>query len=173
MVKCSEEMVLDCTSYLLFYVKQGSSPWFSSLLEKENKIPDELKDKEDSTSSDGQDGPTMLDEPEQMQEVCSLVGVSGGTQELSCITGSGGKNGHVDRLTELLETKGDGNPRGSVLDTKEMKGSTQGDSTDSQGDSPGKNGNTSSPHQRISPEPSPDSSLPGWYGQIFFYNKTQ
>jgi ubiquitin carboxyl-terminal hydrolase 36/42 len=35
----SEASVLDSAAYLLFYVKQGSSPWFSTLLEKEDKFP--------------------------------------------------------------------------------------------------------------------------------------
>ena len=34
----SEDSVLDSAAYLLFYVKQGSSPWFSTLLEKEDKF---------------------------------------------------------------------------------------------------------------------------------------
>jgi hypothetical protein len=37
--KCSVASALDSAAYLLFYVKQGSSPWFSTLLEKEDKCP--------------------------------------------------------------------------------------------------------------------------------------
>jgi hypothetical protein len=182
----SEEEVLDITSYLLFYVKKGSYPWFSCLLEKK-KIPldgsaeaggpDELhKDKEESTSSDGQDGsdglckpvvngngPSLVgdalwDELEQLS--CRLRGISGETQ-LNCITGSGGKNGHVDIVTEQLEMKEDGSPRGSLLDEKEMKGSTEEDNRGTQVRSAGKNDNTLSLLGRTSPEPSTNSSLHG------------
>jgi len=37
--KCSVASALENAAYLLFYVKQGSSPWFSTLLEKEDKCP--------------------------------------------------------------------------------------------------------------------------------------
>jgi ubiquitin carboxyl-terminal hydrolase 36/42 len=190
----SEEEVLDITSYLLFYVKKGLYPWFSSLLEKKKipldgsaeaeRGPDELhKDKEESTLSDGQDGSdglckpvvngngpnlvgdangnTLSDELEQLS--CCLRGISGETQELSCVTGSGGKNGYVDIVTEPLEMKEDGSPRGSLLDKKEMKGSTEEDNRGTQVRSPGKNDNTFSLLGRSSPEPSTNSSLHGKY----------
>ena len=35
-MKLSEDRVLDSKAYLLFYVKQGSSPWFSRLLEEKD-----------------------------------------------------------------------------------------------------------------------------------------
>ncbi|GJM91555.1 hypothetical protein PR202_ga07937 [Eleusine coracana subsp. coracana] len=161
---CSEETVLDITSYLLFYVKQGSSPWFSSLLEKESKVRVDglaelglgeiVKDKDETTSSGGQEGSDRFGEPAEdgngpsldgntlsgalkQLEGCNLGGISGGSQELSCITVSGGENGHIDRLSEPLETKEDCSPPGSLLDNKEMKESTQGDSAGNQGSSPG------------------------------------
>lgn len=37
--EASEASVLDNKAYLLFYVKQGSSPWFSTLLERKNWLP--------------------------------------------------------------------------------------------------------------------------------------
>uniref|UniRef100_A0ACD5U4U3 Uncharacterized protein n=1 Tax=Avena sativa TaxID=4498 RepID=A0ACD5U4U3_AVESA len=37
-MKLSEEGVLDSKAYLLFYVKRGSSPWFSTLLEEKNNF---------------------------------------------------------------------------------------------------------------------------------------
>ncbi|TVU31576.1 hypothetical protein EJB05_23266, partial [Eragrostis curvula] len=173
--RCSEANVLDIRSYLLFYVKQGSSQWFSSLLEKEKKIaldgsedqgPDDfLKDKEESMPSDGKDssgslakpaeeneigpsfrrdadGSTLSDAPEQVEGSCSLGGISGGTEEISCLTGSGDENGHADGFTYSLEEKKDDNPQGSLLHMKEMEISTQGDNTVTRGGSSGKNDNT-------------------------------
>jgi ubiquitin carboxyl-terminal hydrolase 36/42 len=103
--KWSEERVLDyldTTAYLLFYVKQGSSPWFSSLLEKENtipaddsaeQVPGELhKDKEESkTTNDGSDslGERTEDGKLEHLEGCSLGGISERTHEPNCLTGSG------------------------------------------------------------------------------------
>jgi ubiquitin carboxyl-terminal hydrolase 36/42 len=37
-MKLSEDSVLDSKAYLLFYVKQGSSPWFSSLLDEKDNL---------------------------------------------------------------------------------------------------------------------------------------
>ncbi|CAM0956071.1 unnamed protein product [Alopecurus aequalis] len=62
-LKLSEESVLDSKAYLLFYVKQGSSPWFSTLLEEKNILLSgylqELADKglnEDGVSIDSDKG---------------------------------------------------------------------------------------------------------------------
>ncbi|PNT67955.1 hypothetical protein BRADI_3g34176v3 [Brachypodium distachyon] len=60
-VKWSEDGVLDNKAYLLFYVKQGSCRWFSTLLKKKDILPlDHLKEVEerfnkeiDSSDSDG------------------------------------------------------------------------------------------------------------------------
>lgn len=81
--KCSVASALESTAYLLFYVKQGSSPWFSTLLEKEDKCPlagsvslEEqgeialVNKEEEATSSHGQgngNGPTLPDLSEQLQ----------------------------------------------------------------------------------------------------------
>lgn len=87
--KCSVDSVLESPAYLLFYVKQGSFPWFSTLLEKEDKFPLDgsvsleeqreiaLVNKEKTTSSHGQGSsdfclagpaePTLPDLSEQLQ----------------------------------------------------------------------------------------------------------
>ncbi|OEL28133.1 hypothetical protein BAE44_0010847, partial [Dichanthelium oligosanthes] len=186
----SEASVLDSAAYLLFYVKQGSSPWFSTLLEKEDKFPLDdsvslaeqgtseialANDKEgEPTSSRGQDnsgyclvgpaeengnGPNLLDfsqdiqrngngntfsdAEDKLEEGCCLSGMSGGTQVLSCLTGSGDKNGHADGFLEPWE-KEDVCSRGS-LDTKEMNPITHGpsevDLAVTQGGSPPKSEN--------------------------------
>ncbi|CAN6288690.1 unnamed protein product [Urochloa humidicola] len=168
----SEASVLDSAAYLLFYVKQGSSPWFSTLLEKEDKCPQDgsvslaeqgtseialinIKD-EESTSSQGKDhsgyclvgpaeengnGPNLLDFSQDIQQngnantlsdeahklaEGSLGGISGGTQELGCLTGSSDKNGHADGFLEPWE-KEDISQRGSLY-TNEMDPSTHGSS---------------------------------------------
>jgi ubiquitin carboxyl-terminal hydrolase 36/42 len=72
--KCSVASTLENAAYLLFYVKQGSSPWFSTLLEKEDKCPLDgsvsleeqgeiaLVNKEEAASCQGQgNGPTLVD----------------------------------------------------------------------------------------------------------------
>ncbi|PUZ39968.1 hypothetical protein GQ55_9G386300 [Panicum hallii var. hallii] len=169
----SEASVLDSAAYLLFYVKQGSSPWFSTLLEKEDKFPQDgsvslaeqgtseiapvNNEDEESTCSRGQDnsgyclvgpaeengngpglpdfsqdiqwngnGDTLSDASDKVAEGCCLGGMSGGTQELSCLTGSGDKNGHAGGFVEPWE-KEDVSPIGS-LDTNEMNPSTHGSS---------------------------------------------
>ncbi|CAL4932430.1 unnamed protein product [Urochloa decumbens] len=178
--RSSEASVLDLSAYLLFYVKQGSSPWFSTLLEKEDNCPQDgsvslaeqgtseialvnMKD-EELTSSHEQDnsgycfvglaeedgnGPSLLDFSQDIQQNgnvntlsdeahklavgCCLGGISGGTQELSCLTRSSDKNGHADGLLQLSHKydkpleKDDVSPRGS-LDTNEMNPSTHGSS---------------------------------------------
>ncbi|RLN42185.1 hypothetical protein C2845_PM01G47180 [Panicum miliaceum] len=186
----SEASVLDSAAYLLFYVKQGSSPWFSTLLEKEDKFPQDgsvslaeqgtieiapvnNKD-EESTCSRGQDssgyclvgpaeengsgpglpdfsqdiqwngnGDTLPDASDKLAEGCCLGGMSGGTEELSCLTGSGDKNGHAGGFVEPWE-KEDVSPMGSQ-DTNEMNPSTHGssdvDPAVTQGGSPPKSEN--------------------------------
>ncbi|CAL4915728.1 unnamed protein product [Urochloa decumbens] len=170
--RSSEASVLDSAAYLLFYMKQGSSPWFSTLLEKEDKCPQDgsvslseqgsseialinIKD-EESASSHEQDnsgyclvvaeengnGPSLLDisqdiqqngnantlsdEAHKLAEGCCLGGISGGTQELSCLTGSSDKNGHADGFLEPWE-KEDISTRGSLY-TNEMNPSKDGSS---------------------------------------------
>ncbi|KAG2550333.1 ubiquitin carboxyl-terminal hydrolase 20-like isoform X5 [Panicum virgatum] len=158
----SEASVLDSAAYLLFYVKQGSSPWFSTLLEKEDKFLQDgsvsLADQGTSVMcSPGQDnsgyclagpaeqngnGPGLLDFSQDIQcngsgdalsdasdklaEGCCLGGMSAGTQELSCLTGSGDKNGRAGGFLEPWE-KEDVSPMGS-LDSDEMNPSTHGSS---------------------------------------------
>ncbi|KAL6905381.1 hypothetical protein ACP4OV_002982 [Aristida adscensionis] len=70
--KCSDAEVLGKTAYLLFYVKQGSFPWFSTLIEKEDSFaldaslspweqasgePHILNNKEEPSSPNGQSRP--------------------------------------------------------------------------------------------------------------------
>jgi hypothetical protein len=165
--RCFEARVLDNAAYLLFYVKQGSSPWFSTLLEKEDKFPQDgsvsladqgtsefaLVNKDESTFSHRRDnlgyclvGPaeengnrptlpefsqgihqngndnTLSDLADKLAEGCCLGGMSGRTQESSCLTGSTYKNGHADRFLEPWE-KEDVSLRDS-LDTNEVNTST-------------------------------------------------
>ncbi|XP_022685475.1 ubiquitin carboxyl-terminal hydrolase 20 [Setaria italica] len=184
--RCFEASVLDSAAYLLFYVKQGSSPWFSTLLEKEDKFPQDgsvslaeqgtsefalVNNKDESTFSHGRDnsgyclfgpaeengngsslpefsqdiqqngnGNTLSDSTDKLAEGCCLGGMSGGTQELSCLTGSSDKNGHADGFLEPWE-KEDVSLRGS-LDTDEINPSTHGsseiDPTVTEGGSPPK-----------------------------------
>ncbi|KAM0824972.1 hypothetical protein ACQ4PT_069869 [Festuca glaucescens] len=60
-MKLSEDRVLDSKAYLLFYVKQGSSPWFSTLLEEKNALLlgylQELAEKEDDEMRGSCDSP--------------------------------------------------------------------------------------------------------------------
>ncbi|CAN6311782.1 unnamed protein product [Urochloa humidicola] len=167
--RSSEASVLDTAAYLLFYVKQGLSPSFSTLLEKEDlqdgsvSLAEQgtseialvnIKD-EESASSHRQDnsgycligpaeengnGPNLLDfsqdiqqngnantlsdEAHKLAEGCCLGGISGGTQELSCLTGSSDKNDHGDGFLEPWK-KEDTSPRGSLY-TNEMNPSTHG-----------------------------------------------
>ncbi|XP_062206099.1 ubiquitin carboxyl-terminal hydrolase 19-like [Phragmites australis] len=68
----SEDDVLNGNAYILFYAKQGSSPWFSTLLDREDKVPLDsserlaeegfselalLNNKEEESTSHGQGGP--------------------------------------------------------------------------------------------------------------------
>ncbi|TKV94762.1 hypothetical protein SEVIR_9G316900v4 [Setaria viridis] len=153
--RCFEASVLDSAAYLLFYVKQGSSPWFSTLLEKEDKFPQDgsvsLAEQEENGNGSSlpefsQDiqqngnGNTLSDSTDKLAEGCCLGGMSGGTQELSCLTGSSDKNGHADGFLEPWE-KEDVSLRGS-LDTDEINPSTHGsseiDPTVTEGGSPPK-----------------------------------
>ncbi|KAL6641505.1 hypothetical protein ACP70R_019686 [Stipagrostis hirtigluma subsp. patula] len=166
--RASEAEVLGITAYLLFYVKQGSSPWFSTLFEKESGFPLHfLNVKEESTSSSGQDssdhclggpaeengnGPSLPDFSQHLQRNANgnasldapdnLGEISRGTQELGSLTVSVEKNGHVDGCIKPMELKEDASSRGS-LDTKEINRSTHGsledDEADTQEGSPQKN----------------------------------
>uniref|UniRef100_A0A0A8YB78 Uncharacterized protein n=1 Tax=Arundo donax TaxID=35708 RepID=A0A0A8YB78_ARUDO len=93
--------------------------------------------------SDGNDN-TLSVAPDKLGG-CSLSVLSGGTHEVSCLTGSSGKNGLVDGRMEPSENKDDGSPRGS-LDMKEVNrsthGSTEVDNAGTQEGSPRKNDNT-------------------------------
>ncbi|KAG2539163.1 hypothetical protein PVAP13_9NG452700 [Panicum virgatum] len=112
----SEDSVLDSAAYLLFYVKQGSSPWFSTLLEKEDDFPKDdsvslaeqgtseiapVKNKfEESTCSRGQDnsGYCLVGPAE---ENGNRPGLPDFSQDIQC-------NGNGDALSDASDKMAEG-----------------------------------------------------------------
>ncbi|KAJ1296133.1 hypothetical protein BS78_01G276100 [Paspalum vaginatum] len=115
----SEAQVLETTAYLLFYVKQGS-PWFATLLEKEDNS---LVDVDGLVSLAEQD--TSLGTQELSTHEVSFDHIV--TAEELSLTRSGDKNEHADRLLETISNKKDVSSRGSK-DMEEMEPITHGSS---------------------------------------------
>ncbi|OQU92084.1 hypothetical protein SORBI_3001G287900 [Sorghum bicolor] len=114
--QCSVDSALENAAYLLFYVKQGSSPWFSTLLEKEDKCPLDgsvsleeqgkvalVNKEEEATSCHGQrNGPTLIDKEE---EATSSHGQGNGPT--------------LPDLSEQLQRNGNGNTLSDASDELE------------------------------------------------------
>ena len=114
--KCSVASALENAAYLLFYVKHGSSPWFSTLLEKEDKCPLDgsvsleeqgeialVNKEEEAASCHGQgNGPTLVDKEE---EATSSHGQGNGPT--------------LPDLSEQLQRNGNGNTLSDASDKLE------------------------------------------------------
>ena len=54
-MKINDAMALESEAYLLFYAKQGSSPWFSTLLKRKNNVSGDTEEGGYSSSSSEDD----------------------------------------------------------------------------------------------------------------------
>lgn len=59
--KYTEEDALDELAYILFYVKRGSSPWFTGLLKKESKEETASNEEEANMKCDSSEACTEID----------------------------------------------------------------------------------------------------------------
>ncbi|XP_051197591.1 uncharacterized protein [Lolium perenne] len=140
-MKLSEDKVLDSKAYLLFYVKQGSSPWFSTLLEEKNTLLlgylQELADKglnEDGVSIDSDKGSysrsgSGSDSDEQDLSDAEMLyrrslggGLSGETKRHTSPPRSSLENGNVRRMALVSKNNENVSLQGSR--GKEMSHST-------------------------------------------------
>ncbi|KAF8728190.1 hypothetical protein HU200_018778 [Digitaria exilis] len=91
----SEASVLDSAAYLLFYVKQGSSPWFSTLLEKEDKCQ---QDGSVNLAEQGASEIALIGNEEEKLTSSPGLGSSG-----YCLVGLAEENGNVPSLSDLSQ----------------------------------------------------------------------
>ncbi|KAM0824974.1 hypothetical protein ACQ4PT_069869 [Festuca glaucescens] len=177
-MKLSEDRVLDSKAYLLFYVKQGSSPWFSTLLEEKNALLlgylQELAEKglnEDGVSIDSDKGSysgsgSGSDSDEQDLPDAEMLyhrslggGLSGETQKPTSSPRSSLENGNVRRMALLSKNNENFSLQGSR--DKEMSHSTHGlpshvNGAGSRGGSSQENGESFSLLQSSSHKPEED-----------------
>ncbi|KAM0836227.1 hypothetical protein ACQ4PT_062459 [Festuca glaucescens] len=177
-MKLSEDKVLDSKAYLLFYVKQGSSPWFSTLLEEKNTLLlgylQELAEKglnEDGVSIDSDKGSYSrsgsgsdsdeqdLPEAEMLYRRSLGGGLSGETQRPTSPPRSSLENGNVRRMALLSKNNENVSLQGSR--GKEMSHSTHGlpshvNGAGSRGGSSRENGESCSLLQSSSHKPEED-----------------
>lgn len=91
----SEASVLDSAAYLLFYVKQGSSPWFSTLLEKEDKCQ---QDGSVNLADQGASEIALIGNEEEKLSSSPGLGSSG-----YCLVGLAEENGNVPSLSDFSQ----------------------------------------------------------------------
>ncbi|XP_047043630.1 uncharacterized protein LOC124647801 [Lolium rigidum] len=177
-MQLSEDKVLDSKAYLLFYVKQGSSPWFSTLLEEKNTLLlgylQELADKglnEDGVSIDSDKGSysrsgSGSDSDEQDLSDAEMLyrrslggGLSGETKRPTSPPRSSLENGNVRRMALVSKNNENVSLQGSR--GKEMSHSTHGlpshvNGAGSRGGSSRENGESCSLLQSSSHKPEED-----------------
>ncbi|XP_047043625.1 uncharacterized protein LOC124647794 [Lolium rigidum] len=177
-MQLSEDKVLDSKAYLLFYVKQGSSPWFSTLLEEKNTLLlgylQELADKglnEDGVSIDSDKGSysrsgSGSDSDEQDLSDAEMLyrrslggGLSGETKRPTSPPRSSLENGNVRRMSLVSKNNENVSLQGSR--GKEMSHSTHGlpshvNGAGSRGGSSRENGESCSLLQSSSHKPEED-----------------